>query len=65
MTFTFAVAGNGEIIEGVKISFNSLLSDAGDKIQFTFDDLDYIDVNGYEEDFKPGLSLKNIARLKN
>ena len=42
-----AVAGNGEIIEGVKISFNSLLSDAGDKIQFTFDDLDYIEGNGY------------------
>ena len=65
MTFTFAVAGNGEIIEGVKISFNSLLSDAGDKIQFTFDDLDYINVNGYEEDFTPRLSLKNIASLKN
>ena len=49
------VTGNGEIIEGVKISFDYLLSEAGDKIQFTFDAPDYIEGNDFEEDFTSGI----------
>ena len=50
-----AVTGNGEIMEGVKFSFDYLLSEAGDKIQFTFDDPDYIEGNDFEEDFTSGI----------
>ena len=47
----FTVTGNGEFIEGVQILYDYLLSEAGDKIQFTFDDPDYIEGDGFEEDF--------------
>ena len=42
-------------MEGVKLKFDYLLSEAGDKIQFTFDDPDYIEGNDYEEDFTSGI----------
>ena len=42
-------------MEGVKFSFDYLLSEAGDRIQFTFDDPDYIEGDGFEEDFTSGI----------
>ena len=51
----FTVTGNGEFIEGVQILYDYLLSEAGDKIQFTFDDPDYIEGDGFEEDFTSGI----------
>ena len=42
-------------MEGVKFSFDYLLSEAGDKIQFTFDDPDYIEGDDFEEDFTSGI----------
>ena len=41
-------------MEGVKFTSDSLLSAKGDKIQFTFDDPDYVEGDDFEEDFIPG-----------
>jgi len=63
-----SVTGNGEIMEGIKFSFDYLLSEAGDKIQFTFDDPDYIEGNDFEEDFTSGIiqcQQQCLARNKN
>ena len=47
-------ARRGTQLVEIKFTFDSLLSAAGDKIQFTFDDPDYAEGNDFEEDFIPG-----------